>query len=98
MLEVDREIALRSAGLLGHIMRRDSEDPLKQVTIDARTGGPNVWNTNRVGRPYLQWYEETARFVWEHLKFEVGMDDVEFDLNDEEIKMRLFLGAESTWF
>ena len=84
VIPIDIFVQLRAANLLGHILRADENDPLKKATISEDGLSPNVWETNRVGRPYILWFEDTAKFVWTHLSDLTGNIDVNFKVKSKE--------------
>ena len=91
VIPVDVEVSLKSACLLGHILRRESGETLRDVFMEIDGFIPNLEEKNRVGRPYLLWYEKTAEVVWGHLCPEMGYSpDTEFDIKDRN---HLFLLA-----
>ena len=51
----------RKLKLFGHILRRDHADPLRQVLFGYGTFAPRILPTKRVGRPKLDWLNETAK-------------------------------------
>jgi len=97
--EKDRKIKLiseimeeRKTKLLGHIMRRDEKDPLKQVCFDDE-GYQHIYETRRVGRPRIHWVRETMKNTFSKLyNDEIYIED------DEEIIFRLLCAAENKEF
>ena len=50
---------------MGHIIRTDNNDPLRQVTFLPNTATPNFPHIKRVGRPRLNWVHCTKRTIYE---------------------------------
>jgi len=82
----------RKTKLLGHIMRREESDPLKQVCFDEK-GFQHIYEKRRIGRPRLHWVRETMKNTFSKLyNDEIYLED------DEEIIFRLLCAAENRDF
>lgn len=53
---------------MGHVMRSDEEDPMRQVTFIKDTASPVKPEKNRVGRPMTHWKEGVMEKVWDKLE------------------------------
>ena len=47
--------------LLGHILRADRYDPLRQVFFEFGTTSPRINYYRRIGRPRADWLQETTK-------------------------------------
>ena len=65
--------------LLGHILRADETDPMRQVTFEGNTWKPRNVTARRRGRPRDQWLVEAMRTAFDEL---VQNDHVHFDWED----------------
>ena len=45
---------------MGHILRTDSQAPMKQVLFEKGTHIPRIEHTKRVGKPRQKWLEEAC--------------------------------------
>jgi hypothetical protein len=73
----DRKIELFSSALkkrrkklLGHIIRTESSDLLRQVSLKPNSATPLDWGTRRLGKPRQKWTESTMNKVWKQLRHE----------------------------
>ena len=62
---------------MGHLIRqnkRNPKDPMVQVTFEGKNIKPRTPAYRRVGRPKLQWTEETLAESWNRIrkKVEIG--------------------------
>ena len=61
--------------LLGHVIRADNGDPLRQVTF--REG--NIRNaraeTIRSGKPKMEWSRERKKQIWKKIRHEMDNSD-----------------------
>ena len=56
--------------LLGHLIRTDDEDPLRQVSLQAGHAKPTSWGTHRPGKPRQQWVRSIMQTVWKQFQQE----------------------------
>ena len=64
----------RKCKLMGHLIRqnkRNPKDPMVQVTFEGKNIKPRTPAYRRVGRPKLQWTEETLAESWNRIKKKV---------------------------
>ena len=54
----------RKAKLLGHIIRSDSNDPLRQLTFQAGTCCRVEYGKKRIGKPRQNWIHQTKKYVY----------------------------------
>jgi len=97
VLPIDVYVQLRAANLLGHTIRTDAGDPLKEATFDSQGNWPNIKQKNRVGRPYILWYNDAANFIWKHLEDLLDTNGP-FDYKNEEHRFKILLAAENRMF
>ena len=61
--------------LLGHILRSQNSDPLRQVLFESYTNCPRIDRMSRVGKPRAEWLHETCRETHEtwdpHTQFDI---------------------------
>eukprot|EP00928_Gymnodinium_smaydae_P010872 TRINITY_DN14096_c0_g3_i1.p1 TRINITY_DN14096_c0_g3~~TRINITY_DN14096_c0_g3_i1.p1 ORF type:complete len:403 (-),score=30.19 TRINITY_DN14096_c0_g3_i1:597-1778(-) len=93
ILLISKYIKVRSSLLLGHILRADDGNAMKQVLL-RQDLSPKFFNKNRVGRKRLEWLKETASFAWEHIKHKLNVDD-SFDISSEHHRFLLANAAEN---
>ena len=67
--------------LMGHILRARGQDPLRQVTLEGLADYPRIIPKYRVGRPRLDWIEESYREAYKIIKKDPGVE-IDFDNND----------------
>ena len=53
--------------LFGHTLRAQHNDPLRQVLFDYGTYSPRTFPTKRVGRPKMDWLQETLKDAYHAL-------------------------------
>ena len=75
-------LALRRSKLLGHIIRRDNDDLLKQVTIRDMEAVRKPYR--RVGRPRLHWMDLTLQETYYRITRQ------SFDKNNEDMKIEFY--------
>ena len=73
--------------LLGHIIRTNSNDPLKQVTFNDDNLSIKTPAYRRVGRPRKQWTINTLELAWR--KIRTDDDDVEDIGTDDQKKKNI---------
>ena len=76
VMRLDKYIKVNAANLLGHIIRRDDEDPLRIINFTPGTINLNEYPKKRVGNPRIVWANKTIRFIWKHLRGEMGRQGV----------------------
>ena len=54
----------RKANLLGHILRADNEDPLRQVSFQPNTAYRVDYGKKRIGKPKQNWLHQTKKYVY----------------------------------
>ena len=54
--------------LLGHVIRSDRKDPMKQVTFEDEHLRTKSLGIRRAGRPRQKWIENTMREAWETVR------------------------------
>ena len=86
---ISEVIEERQTKLLGHAMRREDDDPLKQVCFDEE-GHQHIYEKRRIGRPRIHWVRETMKRTFN--KLFTGEQYIE---DDEEIVFKILLCAES---
>lgn len=59
----------KKLALLGHVVRADESDPMRQATLKKGEIIHLAPEKRRVGRPRAKWVEETARDAWEKLGY-----------------------------
>ena len=70
--------------LLGHILRTDYSDPLRQVTFEQNSCLPRQIEFRRRGAPRRIWIEETMKEAWEALFGHLPSEDyMEYELENE---------------
>jgi hypothetical protein len=60
----------RRKKLLGHIIRTENNDPLRQVSLKPDSAIPLNWGTRRLGKPRQKWTESTMKKVRKQLRHE----------------------------
>ena len=69
----------RRAKLLGHIMRCDDSDPLRQVSFMPGSASTIDYGTKRVGKPRQSWLHHSKKYVFEqvlgHHSYDENTDD-----------------------
>ena len=89
---VSEVIEDRQTKLLGHILRSNDGDPMKQVCFN-NEGYQHLYEKRRVGRPRVNWVRQTMKRTFNKMyEDEVYMED------DEEILFKLLLCAENRDF
>ena len=63
--KVTYTLKYKRRSLLGHIIRTDDNDPLKQVTFSNDDLNPLTPAVRRTGRPRQKWIELTLRDAYE---------------------------------
>ena len=70
--------------LLGHILRTNHSDPLRQVTFEPNSCLPKQFNKKRRGAPRKIWIEETMREAWNAFFGSLSLEDFqEYELENE---------------
>ena len=70
----------RKVTLLGHIIRAETEDPMREVLFETGTFGPRIEHIRRVGKPRANWLLETYKDA------HTMIDNVTpFDMNDIQL-------------
>ena len=70
--------------LLGHILRADHTDPLRQVTFEQDSCMPKQFYKKRRGAPRKIWIEETMKEAWYAFFGELPLEDFEdYELENE---------------
>ena len=82
----------RKRRLLGHIIRTNEGDPLRQVCFDEE-GYQYLYETRRVGRPRNHWVRETMKETYIELT-----EDVVYDEHDQDTILKIFCAAEGRMF
>lgn len=54
----------RKAKLLGHILRADNSDPLREVTFQPDSASRVEYGKKRVGKPRMNWIHQTKKYVY----------------------------------
>ena len=55
----------RKAKLMGHILRTDRDDPLRQISFQPATAYRVLYGKKRVGKPRQNWIHQTKKYVYE---------------------------------
>ena len=58
----------RMITLLGHVIRDPDADPMRAITFNAGTVDTEKIGWKRVGRPQINWIEDTMREAWEEVR------------------------------
>ena len=56
--------------LLGHVLRAQDEDPMKQIAFKAGTAGEVEADKRRVGNPRVTWQWSAKKIVWKEFRHE----------------------------
>ena len=54
----------RKMKLLGHVVRADNKDPMRQVTFEKGNVTERTVGKRRVGKPKLKWTKTTMQEAW----------------------------------
>ena len=65
---IDEYIDERALRLLGHILRAESEDPMRTCCLHSLSATPKIPLHRRVGHPRYHWIENTMKLVWENFE------------------------------
>ena len=49
---------------MGHIIRTDNNDPLRQVTLKDSSAERPEWGKKRAGKPRQNWIKEAKKEIW----------------------------------
>ena len=72
---------------LGHVIRADRLDPMRQPAIDSKLNTPGVV-IKRIGKPRMHWVKENCRWIYK------SVFDREWDpTNDDECIQTIIEGA-----
>ena len=55
----------RKAKLLGHVLRTNNKDPLRQISFQADSAERVYYGKKRIGKPRQNWIHQTKRYVYE---------------------------------
>ena len=71
----------RITSLMGHIIRTDNNDPLRQVALKDSTAERPDWGKKRAGKPRQNWIKEAKKVIWTNnlKKFEPHNENREQD-------------------
>ena len=86
---ISKVIEERQMRLLGHNMRRNDSDPLKQICFD-ESGYHHLYEKRRIGRPRLNWVRETMKRTYCRL-----FSDEQYIEDNEDIIFRLLCAADN---
>ena len=67
--------------LLGHILRANREDPLRQVLFEFGSNIPIIFHVKRCGRPKLDWFSESIKEAMHTLGWEAPTEITQQDLD-----------------
>ena len=67
--------------LLGHILRANREDPLRQVLFECGSNIPRIFHVKRCGRPKLDCFSESIKEAMHTLGWEAPSEITQQDLN-----------------
>ena len=65
---ISERIILRAVSLLGKTIRRNPEDPMREVIMAGETWNIPAKGSNRVGAPSTNWLIETAMQAWDRFE------------------------------
>ena len=54
----------KKASLLGHILRTEDDDPLRQVTFQPGTAYRVEYGKKRIGKPRQNWIHQAKKYVY----------------------------------
>jgi len=57
----------RRSNLLGHLIRCENEDPLRQITFQNDSARRNIIGKKRVGKPRQNWIHQAKKHVWNNI-------------------------------
>ena len=60
----------RKLELLGHVVRAENDDPMRQVTLKKGSIRNSAAGTRRVGKPKLEWVHENRKIAWKQHRIE----------------------------
>lgn len=73
----------RRAKLLGHILRSNGDDPMRQISFLPDSAHRVEYGTKRVGKPRQNWLHHTKKYVYENI---LGHYDYgETQMNDQRV-------------
>lgn len=55
----------RKAKLLGHVLRTNNQDPLRQISFQADSAERVFYGKKRVGKPRQNWIHQTCKHIYE---------------------------------
>ena len=84
----------RQMTMLGHVLRRDSEDLIRRVTCDSNLRRPTV-GYRRVGQPRGKWLDDNLHRTWNHINTGPQSD---FDPNNEAMISHIVIAANNRDF
>ena len=64
---IEKALDKRRVKFLGHILRANSEDPLRKITFYHNSARPLEPTKRRVGGPKKHWTWETLSLAWQHI-------------------------------
>ena len=70
ILPFSKAYKIRRQKLLGHVLRAENHDPMRQVTFNKNTGKPVTFTKKRSGKPREQWTEQAMKRVWKEFRHE----------------------------
>ena len=83
---------------MGHILRQTDDEPEKATTLYPNTPFPRVNQVKRVGKPRINWTEDTFRHAWEQTHEGMGAPDPVMDLYNRGHIQTLNLAAHIRMF
>jgi hypothetical protein len=63
-----KPIRNKKRNLLGHILRTNNEDPLRQVSLQPNSGKPLEKVKRRAGKPRQRWIDNVMKKVWKKFR------------------------------
>ena len=79
----DEYLIDRGIKLLGHLIRESADEPTKLATFNRGSALPKLPKKRRVGRPKLNWVEETSKEAFKRTQDFHGFAET-YDINNKE--------------
>ena len=67
---------------MGHILRQTDDEPEKATTLCPSIPFPQTNKVLRVGKPRLNWIEETMKLAWTKTHVDMGETDDTMNVNN----------------
>ena len=98
VIKISTFIQTRAASLLGHIIRRENNDPMRQATLKPNGIRPQFYKKNRAGAPRVAWVHETLKYVWHYIRNKTGHEGIEYNKKSRRQRLLLHTAALSKHF